>query len=65
MQLGDKITQPNVGYNPYGLSGEPDRPMTGVVVYIHPRGRFYTLEFTCENGTKFRESFKLVRRRRA
>lgn len=63
MQLGDKITQ-IVGYNPYGLSVVQDIPMTGEVVYIHPRGRFYTLEFTCENGMKFRESFKIIKRRR-
>ena len=58
MKLGDKVTE-LVGYNPFCVSGEPDRLMTGTVVYIHPRGRFYTAEFTCENGKKFRESFKL------
>ena len=57
MKLGDKVTE-LVGYNPYGVSGEPDRLMTGKVVYIHPHGRYYTVEFTCQNGTKFRESFK-------
>ena len=60
MKLGDKVTE-KAGYNPYGISGAPDRLMTGRVVYIHPRGRFYTVEFACENGVKFRESFKLVR----
>ena len=29
----------------------------GTVVYIHPKGRFYTLEFNLPTGS-FRESFK-------
>lgn len=57
IKIGDKVTE-LVGYNPYGVSGDPDRLMTGKVVYINRRGRFYTAEFTCENGKKFRESFK-------
>lgn len=32
---------------------------TGTVVYLHPRGRYYTLEFNFPCGT-FRESFKCV-----
>ena len=58
MKLGDKVTK-LVGYNPYGVSGEPDRLMTGEVVYIHPRGRYYTAEFICGNGKRFRESFQM------
>ena len=58
IKIGDKVTE-LVGYNPWGTSGQPDRLMTGEVVYIHPRGRFYTAEFTCENGKIFRESFQL------
>lgn len=35
----------------------------GEVVYIHPRRRFVTLEYTAKNGRRFRESFTLLRRR--
>ena len=34
------------------------KPMPGVVVYIHPRGRYLTAEFTVR-GKKIRESFTL------
>lgn len=33
---------------------------TGTVVYIHPRGFYYTLEFECKFG-KYRESFLMGR----
>lgn len=33
---------------------------TGTVVYIHPRGFYYTLEFECKFG-KYRESFLIGR----
>lgn len=33
---------------------------TGTIVYIHPRGFYYTLEFECKFG-KYRESFLLGR----
>lgn len=58
MKLGDKVTK-LVGYNPVGISDVRDRLMTGEVVYIHPQGRYYTAEFTCENGKRFRESFQM------
>ncbi len=35
----------------------------GVVVYIHPRNRFFTAEFELPGG-KVRESFPLFRERR-
>ena len=33
---------------------------TGTIVYIHPRGFYYTLEFECKFG-KYRESFLMGR----
>ena len=30
---------------------------TGRVVYIHPEKRFFTVEFTTETGSHFRESY--------
>ena len=46
----------------YGMEGGTQLPMeTGTVVYIHPEGRFYTLEFSFPDrhgGTqRFRESY--------
>lgn len=33
----------------------PNGPKKGTVVYIHPLGRFYEVEFQCRNGS-FRET---------
>ena len=34
----------------------PKRPIKGVVVYVHPQGRYHTVEFDLLGG-KVRESF--------
>ena len=60
MKLGDKITaRPLFG----GATGESEgEPQKGVVVYIHPKERFFTLEFVSKvTGEKFRESFPMMR----
>lgn len=56
MQLGDKRTEK--------LSMGEGQPVTktGVVVYIHPQRRFYTVEFDV-NGHKIRESYYFPARR--
>lgn len=38
------------------------RPITGTVVYVHPRGRYCIIEFEVgiREKVKLRESFKLV-----
>lgn len=47
MKIGDKVTE---------RAETIAKTMTGVVVYIHPAGRYYTVEF--QNGKdRFRESF--------
>lgn len=55
--LGDRIS---ARIN-YGMEGGALLPKEeGVVVYIHPEGRFYTLEFTFpgpEGPQRFRESY--------
>lgn len=62
MKLGDKITKPVhwLEIEPSGRRGggnmRKHEVATGTVVYIHPKGRFYTLEFTFPGGS-FRESF--------
>lgn len=41
----------------YGIdSNDPGKLMTGKVIYIHPRGRFYTVEFPV-GGRTFRENY--------
>lgn len=61
MKLGDKIkkrvhwTEEEVDKS--GIRKRMKRESAeGTVVYIHPRMRFYTLEFSFPGG-KFRESF--------
>ena len=54
IKLGDEIVKEP-------RSGEGKGPArVGRVVYVHPEGRYYTLEFTCERAS-FRESFLLPR----
>lgn len=60
MKLGDQNTaRPLFG----GATGESEgEPQKGVVVYIHPKERFFTLEFVSSvTGEKFRESFPMMR----
>ncbi|MBE6069725.1 MAG: hypothetical protein E7211_18845 [Clostridium lundense] len=39
------------------------KPQTGTVVYIHPRGRYCTVEFETGKGATLRESFLLYQGR--
>ena len=55
IQLGDILTA-KVHYGMEGGVMLP--PEKGRVVYIHPEGRFFTLEFTFPKGS-FRESYPL------
>ena len=62
MKLGDKITKPVrwLEIEQHGRFGggnmKKHEVATGTVVYIHPKRRFYTLEFKFPHGF-FRESF--------
>lgn len=47
IQIGDTVTR---------HIDATDRKATGTVVYIHPEGRYYTVEFDL-GFYKFRESF--------
>lgn len=40
-----------------GISGK----MSGIVIYVHPKGRYYTAEFVGPTGLTFRESFTGVK----
>lgn len=59
VKLGDRRT-----VHPATLDGyekDKPRPLTGTVVYIHPAGRFCTLEFEVgKRGERIRESFQLI-----
>ncbi len=59
VKLGDRIKARIT----YGMEGGTMLPREeGTVVYIHPEGRFYTLEFTFPGPRgvrKFRESYHL------
>ena len=38
-----------------GLTIDCDHYVTGKVIWVHPRGRFYTVE-VCSNGNTWRET---------
>ena len=55
VKLGDRV---RARIN-YGMEGGGLLPAEeGTVVYVHPEGRFYTVEFTFPKG-KFREAYLL------
>lgn len=62
MKLGDKISQRVLwteclpGRQINWDRAKNHKPAEGTVVYIHPLGRYYTLEFAYRGGV-FRESF--------
>lgn len=53
MKVGDRATEKveTVG-----------KTMSGPIIYIHPEGRYYTVEFRFDKG-RFRESFMEPQRR--
>lgn len=56
-KIGDTVKR-RIAYGMNGGTMLP--PETGTVVYIHPEGRFYTVEFTFPSRwgvRKFRESY--------
>lgn len=58
VELGEIVMRPVY----YGQGFAPTAPEPGKVVYIHPEGRWYTVEFTYwRNGRRetFRESYHL------
>ncbi|WP_298016693.1 hypothetical protein [uncultured Dysosmobacter sp.] len=56
MNIGDKRTELPSLNTTFGAI--KSTPMEGRVVYIHPAGRFYTVEFTFPlSGEKFRKSY--------
>lgn len=65
VKVGDRVKR-RVEYGMEGGTTLPARE--GTVVYVHPEGRFYTVEFTCDYGgqtRKFREAYILPPEERA
>lgn len=50
------MTIPNVGDRASEEVDAVGRTMTGKVVFVHPTGRFYTVEFETKHG-KIRENY--------
>lgn len=56
IRIGDRMK----AHIHYGMEGGSTLPAEeGTVVYVHPEGRFYTLEFRFPKG-RFRESYWLA-----
>ncbi len=57
MKIGDIVRQKSSTMKgDFNFSASEKTPMEGKVIYIHPQGRFYTVEFSLRGG-KVRESF--------
>lgn len=57
MKVGDKVSKvPETLYDAVNYWKMDRREHVGTVVYIHPKRRFYTVEFDI-NGGKIRESY--------
>ena len=48
LKVGDKVTLPVVPFT---------TPLSGTVIYIHPKRRFFRAEFTNVLGDKIREGY--------
>lgn len=64
VKIGDKVTRlPRTIGTAVGIDGHNFgnalelKPMRGVVVYVHPEGRFHVVEFENLRGDKLRETF--------
>lgn len=58
MKIGEKVLRyPVTIFEREGVGHSPMRPLSGRVVYIHPKGRYHTVEFNLPGG-KARESFR-------
>lgn len=61
VQIGDSVMRTPETFTEFDWEARKSRrvPMRGKVVYIHPKGRFHTVEFNTPGGP-IRESFKGV-----
>lgn len=58
VQVGQTVKR-LVNFSPDKTIGRPtDKELPfGKVIYVHPKGRFYTVEFTFWNGAKIRSCY--------
>lgn len=57
MKVGDIVTRRPITFNEKeGEGNTPVKAMKGRVVYVHPKGRYHTVEFQLRDGV-LRESF--------
>lgn len=57
MKVGQKVVRyPETFWERERDRNSPKRPLSGKVVYIHPKGRYHTVEFDLPGG-KVRENF--------
>ena len=63
VQVGDKVVRMPVSFSRYDekLKKHIEGPMRGKVVYVHPAGRYHTVEFMTAGGP-IKESFQGVER---
>ena len=62
IKLGDRRSVHPVTFDPGQTKEGKQKTATGRVVYVHPKGRFCTLEFEigARSGATIRERFQLV-----
>ena len=53
-KVGDRVLE---RFHGSGVAMTNDIAMQGTVVYVHPCGRYYTVEFEFAGGRKARESY--------
>lgn len=61
LQVGQKVTRTprtigELDERNFSYKLNP-QPMRGVVVYVHPKGRFHVVEFANQRGDTIRETF--------
>ena len=63
VHIGDSVVRKPVTFSRYDEEQKKHTsdPMRGKVVYVHPKGRFHTVEFMASGGS-IRESFQGVER---
>lgn len=59
MQIGDtvRVVPQTLYFNLHNKTEDKPRPTDGTVVYIHPMGRFFVVEFAFKFGYRVREAF--------
>lgn len=55
MKVGDKVTKP-MKWTEVGRTVVERKSAKGRVIFVHPKGRFYTVEFRVGGGT-IRETY--------